>query len=138
MANVYLESKPVVDNPEKEKEVQPIGSGAREPSPLQALGLLLRQQTWVKADSVQIIETASVPVIKLLTTNNLRIDITCPSSASLNHSGTTAKDLVIRFMQEFPPLRPLALVMKQFLHQNSLNNPYSGKLLKIQSVKKPH
>jgi len=85
------------------------------------------------------IETARVPVIKLLSkTERLPTDITfidqkfaTASSVSenhLHHNGLAARDLVRNLLKQSPFLRPLVLILKTFMHERCLNSPYTGGL----------
>jgi predicted nucleotidyltransferase len=90
---------------------------------LRKLDEAFRKESWVT--HVQFIETASVPVIKLQTTCNIPVDITMIQPL---HSGKKTKALLIQFLQEYKELRYLILVLKQFLRQIGLHNPYTGGL----------
>ena len=46
----------------------------------------------------------------------------------VKHRGLEATKLVKELMEELKPLRPLALVLKQFLFERNLSNPYTGGL----------
>eukprot|EP01130_Rhizamoeba_saxonica_P000216 TRINITY_DN10206_c0_g1_i1.p1 TRINITY_DN10206_c0_g1~~TRINITY_DN10206_c0_g1_i1.p1 ORF type:complete len:1093 (+),score=232.57 TRINITY_DN10206_c0_g1_i1:3-3281(+) len=94
---------------------------------LPTLAIILRRQDWVDSNSVNFIETATVPVIKLNTTSGFPVDITHPTNR-YRHSGTKANTLVREYVQIYPALRPLALVLKEFLYQYGLNNTYTGGL----------
>jgi len=74
---------------------------------------------------VHLIETASVPVLKIHTTSGIPVDITITHR---NHSGCRARTIIQEFLQNYSELRPLVLVLKQFLRQNGLHNPYTGGL----------
>jgi len=96
---------------------------------LKVLGTLLKQQCWVKSETVQVIEKASVPVIKFLTNKNIPVDLTYTDQSPQNiNNGVRAKNLIQQFMKEYPNFRPLILLLKQFLHHENLNNPYKGGL----------
>jgi non-canonical poly(A) RNA polymerase PAPD5/7 len=95
--------------------------------PLRLLAGILERQPWVKTGSIQCIETAHIPVIKFQTLGDLPVDISFDDGINY-HSGIMARDLVRLFMSKFPELKPLALVLKQFLQQRKLNNSYTGGL----------
>jgi len=91
----------------------------------------LRKEEWV----VQItpIETATMPIIKLLSRDEgIPTDITFDCAMQENgvpqHRGLRSVELTRRYASETPKLRPLLLVLKQFLHERGLNNPYTGGL----------
>lgn len=45
---------------------------------LYALAKVLEKQSWVRPGSIQVIESATVPVVKLLSRSNISVDITFP------------------------------------------------------------
>jgi len=108
--------------------------------PLRHFANALRQYSWVQ--SIKTIETAKVPVIKLLSKKeNIATDITfneeesssaptyCSSDGLLvRHGGLAASEVVKGFTCKMPALRPLVLVLKQFLYERGLNNAYTGGL----------
>jgi hypothetical protein len=88
----------------------------------------LNTQAWVRSDSVHSIDSASVPVIKMVSRHgDLPVDITFEELA-VRHSGTAARDKVNAFVQSFPHMRPLTVVLKQLLQNNNLNNAWIGGL----------
>eukprot|EP00035_Acanthoeca_spectabilis_P037367 m.44855 g.44855 ORF g.44855 m.44855 type:complete len:618 (-) comp8576_c0_seq1:857-2710(-) len=74
--------------------------------------------------TMQVIEKTRVPIIKLRDAfTSIDVDI------SFNMEGGPAEAKRIRdYMDEFKPLRPLTLVIKQFLAQRGLNEVYTGGL----------
>ena len=72
--------------------------------------------------SLQIISTASVPLIKL-TADTVTVDITL--NVDTGHHSTR---LVQSYIDYYPVLRPLTLVIKQLLKARALNDLYSGGL----------
>ena len=72
--------------------------------------------------SLQIISTASVPLIKL-TTDTITVDITL--NVDTGHHSTR---LVQSYIDRYPLLRPLVLIIKQLLKARGLNDLYSGGL----------
>ena len=50
------------------------------------------------------------------------------SLAYASHSGIMARELVKDLILSFPALAPLVLVLKQFLYEKKLNEPYTGGL----------
>ncbi|GBG32713.1 PolyA RNA polymerase cid14 [Hondaea fermentalgiana] len=93
----------------------------------------LRGQSWVQM--IQSVEHTSVPVIKLATAqipisfgnqgSLINVDITFDS---YSHTGLRTCALVRRLMASYPPLKPLTLVIKQFLVVKGLNDPFVGGL----------
>jgi len=115
-----------------------IGSAQEEKEhPIAILSKALKQQSWIR--SIQSIETARVPVIKI-TSHKERIptDITFElknapafwSSEGLlaHHEGLASCGLINSFKQKFPQIVPLALILKQLLCERNLNNVYTGGL----------
>jgi len=90
---------------------------------LRSLDESFRKEDWVT--HVQFIDTASVPVIKLNTIYSIPVDITMIQPS---HSGKKTKALLLQFLHDYKELRYLVLVLKQFLRQQSLHNPYTGGL----------
>ncbi len=75
--------------------------------------------------TIQVIETAKVPIIKLTsTTENLSTDIAindeytqttyCSSEGLAQHSGIAACELVKSYMRKIPAMAPIVLVLKQY------------------------
>ena len=55
----------------------------------------------------------------------ITVDITFETS---KHTGLNTKELIIQLQNDFPLLKPLTLVLKQFLVEKGLNDPYLGGL----------
>lgn len=92
---------------------------------LRQLARTLETQSWV--ESIVLLDTAKIPVLKLVTVeSSVPIDITFESSAT--HSGLLARDLIKRYAEEMPALYPLAIVFKQLLRERDLNDAYTGGL----------
>ncbi|CEG47612.1 DNA polymerase sigma [Plasmopara halstedii] len=92
---------------------------------LRELAKELETKAWV--DSVLCLDTAKIPVLKLMTAEpSVPIDITFESAAT--HSGLLARDLIKRYADTMPELYPLAIVMKQLLRERDLNDAYTGGL----------
>lgn len=67
--------------------------------------------------SVQIIAKAKVPIIKFEDVESgINFDISFDAA-----NGPEAADYVKDLMQKLPPMRPLVLILKVFLHQRELN-----------------
>ncbi|EQC28819.1 hypothetical protein SDRG_13500 [Saprolegnia diclina VS20] len=78
---------------------------------------------------VELLEAASIPVLKLvfqLGDASVPIDLSVAHSAG--HSGLASRDLVKKFAEYMPALRPLALVLKAHLKANGLCCAFSGGL----------
>ncbi|KAI9911715.1 hypothetical protein PsorP6_009369 [Peronosclerospora sorghi] len=92
---------------------------------LNKLAKVLETKDWV--DSLVVLESARVPVLKLVSTQSaVPMDITFESTAT--HSGLLARDLVQRYADTMPELYPLAIVLKQMLRERELNDAYTGGL----------
>ncbi|KAF2072699.1 hypothetical protein CYY_005979 [Polysphondylium violaceum] len=74
------------------------------------------------------IPSAKIPVIKLVTKENIAVDISFRESPTSVHTGIAARDLVAENVKEVMGLYPLAIVLKWFLRERGLNNTYTGGL----------
>ncbi|CAK9098050.1 Poly(A) RNA polymerase cid14 (PAP) (Caffeine-induced death protein 14) (Polynucleotide adenylyltransferase cid14) [Durusdinium trenchii] len=93
----------------------------------------LKEQSWVQM--IQAVEHSAVPVIRLSTAqipisfgnqgSLINVDITFDNYA---HHGLRTCNLVRGLVSRYPPLKPLALVLKQFLVEKGLNDPFVGGL----------
>ena len=73
-------------------------------------------------DNIKILDKASVPIIKILEIKtDIKIDI---SFNTLN--GVKSAELIKKYIQEYPCLRPLVMVLKQFLIQRDFNEVWTG------------
>lgn len=98
---------------------------------IQKLALVLKTQSWI--ESILVVETAKVPVIKVVSSGSgVPIDITFESAST--HSGLLSRDLVIEFTKSMPQLYPLAMVIKQLLRERGLNDAYTGGLSSYSAV----
>jgi len=88
--------------------------------PLEKLANALRKSK--TCSSVKLISNAKVPILKLTDAHSgYQFDV------SFNiPSGIANTKIVCKFLNEFSQLRPLVLVLKYFLLQRGLNEPYSG------------
>jgi len=89
----------------------------------------LRSEEWV--EMIKPIETATMPIIKILSKyEDLPTDISFDAieAGVPPHRGVSSVELVKRYLSETPSLRPLVLVVKQFLSEKGLNNTYTGGL----------
>ncbi|URE33177.1 Nucleotidyltransferase domain [Musa troglodytarum] len=71
---------------------------------------------------MQVIAKARVPIIKFV---EKRSGIAFDISFDVD-SGPRAADFIKAAVQKIPPLRPLCMILKVFLHQRELNEVYSG------------
>lgn len=87
----------------------------------------LKGESWIDPRSMKVIDRTVVPVIKVATkdtkakTLNLDISFDAPG-----HHGIEAVHMVKSIMEELPMLRPLVVVLKQFLIDRSLLEAYTG------------
>ncbi|PRP86711.1 PAP-associated domain-containing protein 5-like [Planoprotostelium fungivorum] len=107
---------------------------------IQLLAKQLTQSEWVT--SIQVIETAKVPVIKLLVDKegiSISADVSfnqevegapvyCSSEGLFSHCGIAARELIKGHIRKMPEMVQLVLVLKQFLQEKSLNNAFMGGL----------
>jgi len=71
---------------------------------------------------LELIENTRIPIVKFThAPTNLSCDI-CFNQKN----GPLAADLVTRFLDAMPPLKPLTFVLKYFMASRGLNEPYSG------------
>ena len=95
------------------------------------LGRALEGREWVR--KVTVIDTASVPIVKLetLPPSGLltKIDITFDdrdSGSRGTHLGLERFAYTQKLLSDFPPLRELTLVLKQLLALHEMNSAYKG------------
>lgn len=73
-------------------------------------------------ENIKCLDKATVPIIKILETNTeLKVDI---SFNTIN--GVKSAELIKEFLVEYPCLRPLVMVLKQFLIQRDYNEVWTG------------
>lgn len=99
------------------------------------LAAALRDEAWIT--SIQCIDTAIVPVLKLVspcvrasdggeaTGGNLKLDI---SMWRENHLGHSTLQLVLQLSNTWQPLPAMMVVLKQLLTEHGLSNPSTGGL----------
>lgn len=105
------------------------GRNAIKESWQQNLARCLRAQTWVDVTSIKVITNTAVPVIKLKTRPMSGCVVSLDVSFEGNiHQGLEANRLNVALMNEFPSLRPLVLVLKQFLSRRGLCESFTGGL----------
>ncbi|KAH3762594.1 terminal nucleotidyltransferase 4A [Pelomyxa schiedti] len=90
-------------------------------SPLRLLEQALTK--YKKEWTVTVLENARVPLIKIHPVVGCDVDISFNSPSGIKNSKA-----IQGFMEEYPALYPLTLVVKYFLHQNLLNEPHLGGL----------
>jgi DNA polymerase sigma len=89
----------------------------------------LKGESWIDPRSMKLIERTVVPVIKVSTKDSrartLQLDITFDAPG---HHGIEAVAMVSKILEELPMIRPLVLVLKQFLLNRALLTAYTGGL----------
>lgn len=92
----------------------------------------LQPLPWVA--NVQVISSAKMPVMKVKTTAGLSMDVTFADGGTVAHpttgvhNGLATLSVVRQCCDAYPEVRPLALVLKQFLREQGLNEAFSGGL----------
>lgn len=104
--------------PSSDLDLAVLGATERAPECLRRLAKCLRQSG--RVSNMEVIESAKVPIIKVV-----HVDGGVAADLSFNTvDGVTTGWLMRDLMVEFPPLRPLLLVLKHFLVQRELNETY--------------
>jgi DNA polymerase sigma len=106
------------------------GRNAIKESWQQNLARCLRAQTWVDVSSIKVITNTAVPVIKFKTRASVSgcvvsLDVSFEGNI---HQGLEANRLNVALMSEFPSLRPIVLILKQFLTRRGLCESFTGGL----------
>jgi len=96
--------------------------GKWEKLPLHTLEEALLDKGITDKDNIKVLDKASVPIVKL---TDLQTDIKVDISFNVPNSVKSAK-LIMKFMEEYPILKYLVLVLKQFLLQRDLNEVFTG------------
>lgn len=91
-------------------------------SPLQRFAKAIRQDWEGDLSYFETVEQTRIPLVKFThATTNISIDV------SFNQpTGPPAAQLMKRYLEALPPLRPLTFVLKYFLAARGLNEPYTG------------
>jgi hypothetical protein len=89
----------------------------------------LKGESWIDPRSMKLIDRTVVPVIKVSTKDTkaktIQLDITFDAHG---HHGMDAIQIVAQIVEELPMIRPLVLVLKQFLLERGLLTAYTGGL----------
>nr|XP_022908345.1 non-canonical poly(A) RNA polymerase protein Trf4-1-like [Onthophagus taurus] len=90
--------------------------------PLRTLEKEFLNQDIADANSIKVLDKASVPIVKLTDKKTeVKVDI------SFNMcNGVKSAELINQYLQEYPALRKLVYVLKQFLLQRDLNEVFTG------------
>jgi non-canonical poly(A) RNA polymerase PAPD5/7 len=92
-------------------------------SPLHCFMEMMQQTEWLNDLSyLEAVEHTRIPLVKFtMAATGISVDV------SFNQpTGPPAAELMKRYLDALPPLRPLTIVLKYFLAARSLNEPYSG------------
>jgi len=91
-------------------------------TPLERLAEGLREEWYDDLIYLEVIPNTRVPLVKFTHgPTKIQIDV-CFNQKT----GVQAAQLMHRYMDALPPLRPLTFVLKYFLSSRGLNQPYSG------------
>ena len=105
------------------------GRNALNTSHQKLLARELKGESWIDPRSIKVIERTVVPVIKVSTKDTrarmIQLDI---SFDGPEHHGLEANQMVTLILEELPLIRPLMLVLKQFLLRRGLLTAYTGGL----------
>lgn len=109
------------------------GRNAIKQSWQQSLVRCLCKEDWVDAASIKVIDSATIPVIKLRTKaedaspchRTIALDI---SFEGPGNKGLEANKLICSLIKAHAPLRPLVIVLKYFLTRKSLCESFTGGL----------
>ncbi|CAF0739752.1 unnamed protein product [Rotaria sp. Silwood1] len=96
------------------------------PEELEALMLVLREafcrHRLCNQEGIQILNGATIPIIKL---TDRKTDVKVDMSFNMNN-GLRSAQLVLRYMKDYPYLKYLVYVLKQYLLQLNLNEVWTG------------
>jgi DNA polymerase sigma len=87
---------------------------------LRALGTSLRVSG--VAERMEVLERAKVPIAKFV---HSRTGFSCDVCVNVLNGPDCTREMR-HFVREYPPLKPLLLVLKQFLADRGLNEPFTG------------
>lgn len=110
-----------IDNKEQE-QADMENWDAPTQNPLRRLAAALRGQWLSELSYLEVIEKTRVPLVKFThEPTNISVDV-CFNQTN----GVQAAQLMLKFMEALPPLRPLTFVLKYFMASRDLNQPYTG------------
>jgi non-canonical poly(A) RNA polymerase PAPD5/7 len=91
-------------------------------TPLQRFAAAIQEDWLDELSYFEVIEKTRVPLVKFRhAPTNIQVDVCFNQS-----TGPPAAQLMKKYLDCFPPLRPLTIVLKYFLAARGLNEPYSG------------
>ena len=89
----------------------------------------LKSESWLDQRTIKVIERTAVPVIKVSTKGSrsraVQLDL---SFDAKEHHGLEALNMIQHILEQLPMVRPLVLVLKQFLLDRGLLTAYTGGL----------
>ncbi|XP_076470555.1 uncharacterized protein LOC143300637 [Babylonia areolata] len=94
--------------------------------PLRTLQKALLDKKIVEPDQIKVLDKASVPIVKL---TEAETDVKVDISFSVGHNknnGVESAELIKKFLDDYPTLKYLVLVLKQFLLQRDMNEVFTG------------
>jgi DNA polymerase sigma len=108
------------------------GRNAINESSQKLLARRLKGESWIDPRSLKLIERTVVPIIKVSTKDTkaktLHLDI---SFDAPHHHGLEAAHMISQVIDELPMIRPLVIVLKQFLLDRGLLTAYTGGLVRF-------
>jgi hypothetical protein len=122
---------PIVHNLEPIEEAGILeGRNAVKESYIREAARRIATQSWLVTDSLKTIEGTKIPIItfKMMAPSGsdaVSLDV---SFDAPEHRGMETVQLVHRLVSRFPMLATLALFLKRFLHDHTLDKPYTGGL----------
>ncbi|XP_076449394.1 uncharacterized protein LOC143285846 [Babylonia areolata] len=94
--------------------------------PLRTLHDALVEKKIAEEDQIKVLDKASVPIVKLTDAEtDVKVDISFNSDHNKSN-GVESAMLIQKFLQDYPALKYLVLVLKQFLLQRDLNEVFTG------------
>eukprot|EP00934_Nitzschia_sp_Nitz4_P008414 Nitzschia sp. Nitz4//scaffold29_size155292//24518//28969//NITZ4_002640-RA/size155292-processed-gene-0.38-mRNA-1//-1//CDS//3329546394//8404//frame0 len=103
------------------------GRNAIKETPQRMLARELKGESWIDQRSITLLERTVVPLIRVSTKDTrakaIKLDI---SFDSPEHHGLEANEMVAHILEELPLIRPLMLILKQFLLDRGLLIAFSG------------
>jgi Nucleotidyltransferase domain len=105
------------------------GRNAINESSQKLLARKLKGESWIDTRSIKLVERTIVPVIKVATKDTrartIQLDISFDGPV---HHGLEAIEMTNDILKQYPMVRPLLLVLKQFLLHRGLSTAYTGGL----------
>jgi len=90
--------------------------------PLKLLRDALIKENISDFENIKVLDKATVPIIKILEVKtDIKVDISFNTS-----NGVKSAELIKKYLAEFPCLRPLVMILKQFLIQRDFNEVWTG------------